>query len=363
MTAEQHLTNSKAQRRTEVAAVSTEHVMATASLASRRLPVPSECLLEHMLEVELEEAKTTEDNIYHSGIAARMYGESREATVAARVVEMFTKQLEAELHNILPQEHGKSGRPHDLVETCSAAAIQKVRAQVAASVEAEHRRLDRHVTHALHAAALMLLAQLNADSPAAGTGEAEEQASESWKPPTDSMPQTSGVASKDQAFSKLPTAAPTAVVSKRSDAVPERAASSHHPESTAASGVLPDMYPKRTQQSAQKVSVSIAASKDGTDNLLQPMACDRSLQHLPLPEGTEQAPRQHSSASQNAPRGAASNAERSSSSSTAGGAAFQGAAVPEGTRLSSNKQAAGSHGSPGRVLPPPCLRMCLFSSI
>ena len=219
ITAVQHLTNSKAQRRTDAATVSAEHVMATAPLASRCRPVPSECLLEHMLETELEEAKTADNKIYHSMIA--------------------------------------------------------------------------------------------------------------------------------------PTAAPAAVVSKRHEAVPERAASSHHPESTGASGAPPDMSPKRTQQSAQKVSVSKAAPKDGTGNSSQPMTCDRSLQHLPPPEGAEQASSQHSSALQDAPRGAASNAERSSSSSAAGGAALQGAAAPQGTRVSSNKQAAGSYGSQGRVLPPP----------
>ena len=229
ITAVQHLTNSKAQRRTGAATVSAEHVMATAPLASRCRPVRSQCLLEHMLEIELEEAKTADNKIYHSIVA--------------------------------------------------------------------------------------------------------------------------------------PTAAPAAVVSKRPEAVPERAASSHHPESTTVSGAPPDISPKRTQQSAQKVSVSKAASKDGTYNLSQPMACDRSLQHLPPPEGAEQAPSQHSSASQDAPQGAASNAERSSSSSIAGGAALQDTAAPQRTRLSSDKQAAGSHGSPGSVLSPARPLMCLFSSI
>ena len=374
-TAEQHLPNSKAQCRTSEAAVNAGNVVTTAPPASRRLPVPSERLLEHMLTVELHGARTADESKdYRSGIAARMYGECREATVAARVMEMVMKHLEEERYNDLPQKHVKSGRAQNSGMNLSAAAKQRVRAQVAASVKPEHRRLDKAVTHDLHAAALMLLAQLEADSSAVGDSRPEKLPSETRKAPANSAPQTSGMASKEQAASQLPTATSAAGAGKCPEGSSQRAASGHHTESKAASGALSDMSCKRTQQSAQTVSLGKAASKDGTGNgaaevtaqraSLQLMAVDRSLQQRPPPpEGATQAARQHSSASQDASQRAASCAEESGSSSTARGAAPQAAAIPQDSTLTSDGQAAGSHSSPGRALSPPSFCRCLLLSL
>ena len=93
---------SKAQRKTRRAAASAENATPTALPASRSPPVPPDRLLEHMLTLELGEAKMRDEG-YRSGIAARMYGESREATVAARVVEMSVRELEVELDERLTE--------------------------------------------------------------------------------------------------------------------------------------------------------------------------------------------------------------------------------------------------------------------
>ena len=195
---------SKAQRKTRKAAVSAENAMPTAPPASRSPPVPPDRLLEHMLTLELGEAKMRDDG-YRSGIAARMYGESREATVAARVVEMSVRELEVELDTRLTEEYMKYGCGYDVYEAFMGASMRRVRAQVAASVKPEHRRLDRPVVHDLHAAALMLLAQLEADSSAAGDSRPEKLPSETRKAPANCPPQTSGIAPKEQAASQLPT--------------------------------------------------------------------------------------------------------------------------------------------------------------
>ena len=204
---------SKAQRKTGKAAVSAENAMPRAPPASRSPPVPPEGLLEHMLTLELGEAKMRDDG-YRSGIAARMYGESREATVAARVVEMSVRELEVELDTRLTEEYRKYGGPLDVYEAFMGAGMRRVRAQVAASVAPEHRRLDRPVVHDLHAAALMLLAQLEADSSAAGDSRPEKPPSETRKAPANSAPQTSGMTSKEEAADQLPTATSAAGAGK-----------------------------------------------------------------------------------------------------------------------------------------------------
>ena len=212
---------SKAQRKTKKAAVNAKNAMPTALPVSRSPPVPPDRLLEHMLTLELGEAKMRDEG-YCSGIAARMYGESREATVAARVVEMSVRELEVELDTRLTEEYMKYGCSHDVYEAFMGAGMRRVRAQVAASVEPEHRRLDRPVVHDLHAAALMLLAQLEADSSAAGSSNPEERLSETGRAPTCSTPQTSGMASKERAASQVPIVTPAAGAGRR----PEGAATS-----------------------------------------------------------------------------------------------------------------------------------------
>ena len=175
--------------------------------------MPPDRLLEHMLTLELGEAKMRDDG-YRSGIAARMYGESREATVAARVVEMSVRELGVELDTRLTEEYMMYGCGHDVYEAFMGASMRRVRAQVAASVKPKHRRLDRPVVHDLHAAALMLLAQLEADSSAADDSRPEKPPSETGKVPANSTPQTSGMTSKEEAAGQLPTATSAAGAAK-----------------------------------------------------------------------------------------------------------------------------------------------------
>ena len=370
ITAVQQILKSEAERKTREVSVSSGHVMAAASPASGSPLVPSQRLLEHMLALELEEAKTAcEDKIYYSGTAARMYGKCKETTVAARIVEMFMTELAKEMAGQSYGEYVDSGGHIDVDKK----SMQKVKAQVTASVKVEHRRLDKHVAHDLHAAALMLLAQLQADSSAGSSSKTQKRPSETTKPQADTMPQTSEMTPQQQAASQLPNAAFAARVGKCPEGSSESAASGHQTESKAASEAIQDMPPKGTQRSAEQVFFGKAASEDGTGKgaaeataqraSLQPMAVDRSLHQLPLPPGgAAQAARQHSSASQGASGCAASCAERSSSTSIARGAASKGAVVPEDASLTSNGQAAGSHSSLGRVLSFPCHCMCLFSS-
>ena len=207
---------SKTQRKTRKAAVSAKTAVPTAPPASRSPPVPPDRLLEHMLTLELGEAKMRDDG-YRSGIAARMYGESREATVAARVVEMSVRELEVELDTRLTEEYMKYGCGHDVYEAFMGASMRRVRAQVAASVKPEHRRLDRPVVHDLHAAALMLLAQLEADSSAAGDSRPEKPPSETRKAPANSAPQSPETASVQLAASQLPSANFAAGAGKRTE--------------------------------------------------------------------------------------------------------------------------------------------------
>ena len=365
----QHNTQDKmsnAQQKTAQAAVSAGPDMPSAPFASRSLPVPPERFLEYMLAIELKEAKTADEKkVYRSGIAARMYGRCEETTMAALVVEMFMTELEKVLDSRMTAHQLKFGCPQHLYEDFSTEAMQRVRAQAAASVEPEHRRLDKHVRHGLHAAAVMLLAQLRADSSAAGAGKAEERPAETRKAPTDAMAQTSGAAPQEQAGRQLPTAAPAAGRSKRPEGSSQRAASGQQGESQAAFEAIIDMPHRETQQPTGQIVESMAISVESTGQpsaeasahgpSLQPAACDKSLhQLLPRPRGAAHAACQHSSASrsasQAASKGAASCAERSSSSSSAQGAASQGTAVPQEARQTSNKQAAGSDSSPGIAL-------------
>ena len=401
---------SKAQRKTRKAAASAENATPTALPASRTPPVPPDRLLEHMLTLELGEAKMRDEG-YRSGIAARTYGKSREATVAARVVEMSVRELEVELDKRLTEEDMKYGCSHDDYEAFMGAGMRRVRAQVAASVDPEHRRLDRPVVHDLHAAALMLLAQLEADSSAAGDSRPEKPPSETRKAPANSALETSETASKELAASQLPSANFAAGAGKRTEGAvgsqeacltsngqvagshsspgrvlslstsaagvgkgPEgvsgRPASGQRGESKAAFGAVLDMLSTGTQQSPGQVSESRATSVESTGDpsteasaqraLSQPVACDESLHQLPPPpEGAVQAASHHSSDSQDASQSAASCAERSGSSSIASGAA----AIPQGSMLTSGGQAAGSHSSPGRASSPPCFCTCLPLSL
>ena len=348
--------------------------MPPAPPASTCLPVPPERLLEYMLAVELKEAKTADGKkTYHSGTAARIYGKCREATVAARVVEIFMKELEKELNNNRTEQHSAMwmfGVPQDLWQRFFPKGMQKARAQVAASVKAEHRRLDKPASHDLHAAGLMLLAQLEADSSAAGDGRPVGRPSETRDAPTLSTAQTSGVPSQEQAASQVPTASSAAGVGTGPEGVSGRPASGQRDESKAVFGAVLDRPSTGTQQSPEQVSESRATSVESTGDpsteasaqraSSQPVACDESLHQLPPPpEGAAQAASQHSSDSQDASQSAASCAERSGSSSIASGAA----AVPQGSTLTSDGQAPGSHSSPGRALSPPCLCRRLLSSL
>ena len=185
--------------------------------------MPPECSLEDMIAFELEEASTMFED-YQSGVAARMYGKCREGTVAAPVVEMLMKELEEKLGR-MTEELKKHGCSPDPYEDFTTAGMQRVRARVAASVKVEHQSLDRPVAHDLHAAALMLLAQLEADCSAAGDGRSEEWPSETTTASTDGTPPTSGRASKEQAASQLPTTASAAGAGRRPEVSSEKAAS------------------------------------------------------------------------------------------------------------------------------------------
>ena len=356
---------SNAQQKTGQAAVSAGPGMPSAPFASRSLPVPPERFLEYMLAIELKEAKTADEKkVYRSGIAARMYGRCEETTMAALVVEMFMTELEKVLDSKMTAHQLKFGCPQHLYEDFSTEAMQRVRAQAAANVKPAHRRLDKHVRHDLHAAALMLLAKLQADSSASGAGKAEERLVETRKAPTDATVQTSGAAPQEQADSHLPTAAPAAGETKRPGGSSQRAASGQQGGSEAAFEAIVDMPHRETQQPAGQIVESMAISVGSTGEALaeasahgpslQPVAYDESLHQLPPPTGAAHAARQHSSASrsasQAASQGAASCAGRSSSSSSAHGAASQGTAVPQEARQTSNKQAAGSNSSPGNSL-------------
>ena len=229
----------------------------------------------------------------------------------------------------------KYGCSHDVYEAFMGAGMRRVRAQVAASMEPEHRRLDRPVVHDLHAAALMLLAQLEADSSAAGDSRPEKPPSETRKAPANSALETSETASKELAASQLPSANFAAGAGKRTEGAvgsqeacltsngqvagshsspgrvfvsfnllqqesgkgPEgvsgRPASGQRGERKAAFGAVLDMLSTGIQQSPEQVSESRATSVESTGDpsmeasaqraLSQPVACDESLHQLPPP--------------------------------------------------------------------------------